>query len=281
MPPIESFMGVDNVSCKRHFFNSLEKYDIVICVVSQVLESGLGLTLLCMDNGKARDIDEFGIHAFCPAKELPRQLYQSPTEGFKVKDKVKGLVVNVNAETERVTVSLNERSLREDQEHIKLGHISEEDFPVHFSAVIPEKECAESLRKHQSQRWAFQCVADGIKYFKAGKQTEALQYLNKALQIDPTNVEALVARGALYANNESYHRAIKDFENALAENPSHQNARKYMFETLMAQSKVHEDKEEFADAEQYIRQALTIQPESVEAREALRFIFFRKVCVIF
>lgn len=31
-----------------------------------------------------------------------------------------------------------------------------------------------------------------------GKQTEAIQYLNKALQIDETNVEALTARGALY-----------------------------------------------------------------------------------
>ena len=29
------------------------------------------------------------------------------------------------------------------------------------------------------------------------KQTEAMQMLNKALQIDYTNVEALVARGAL------------------------------------------------------------------------------------
>lgn len=41
-------------------------------------------------------------------------------------------------------------------------------------------------------------VADGIKYFKMGKQPEAIQYLNKALQIDETNVEALTARGALY-----------------------------------------------------------------------------------
>lgn len=41
-------------------------------------------------------------------------------------------------------------------------------------------------------------MADGIKYFKMGRQTEAIQYLNKALQIDETNVEALTARGALY-----------------------------------------------------------------------------------
>ena len=33
--------------------------------------------------------------------------------------------------------------------------------------------------------------------FKKGRQVEAMQHLNKALQIDEKNVEALVARGAL------------------------------------------------------------------------------------
>lgn len=41
-------------------------------------------------------------------------------------------------------------------------------------------------------------VAEGVSHFKAGKHTEAMQHLNKALQIDSENVEALVARGALY-----------------------------------------------------------------------------------
>ena len=41
-------------------------------------------------------------------------------------------------------------------------------------------------------------VAKGVELFKEGNHMEAMQYLNKALQIDATNVEALVARGALY-----------------------------------------------------------------------------------
>ena len=40
-------------------------------------------------------------------------------------------------------------------------------------------------------------VAQGIAFFKEGRPTEAMQQLNKALQIDANNVEALVARGAL------------------------------------------------------------------------------------
>ncbi|XP_061185508.1 tetratricopeptide repeat protein 14-like [Saccostrea echinata] len=323
MPPIESFMGVDWTAARRHFFNSLERYDIVIGVVTSSLESGLVLTLLCLDNDKARDIDEMKLTAFCPAKELPRVPYQSPMEAFTVKDKVRGVVVNVNSESERIIVSLNERALSEEQEHIKLGLINADEFPVQYrrklhirgltfdellhsilgfnnvgnvpyllgvlkledsssymrglhKLKLPEKEMAEGLRKQQSQKWAHQSVAEGIKYFKMGKQTEAMQYLNKALQIDALNVEALTARGALYANNESYTKAMEDFEEALKINPNHQNAKKYMYETLLAVARMKEDIDNFEEAEIYIKRALDIEPQSVEAREALRFLLYKK-----
>jgi tetratricopeptide (TPR) repeat protein len=37
-----------------------------------------------------------------------------------------------------------------------------------------------------------------------------------------------------YANSGSFQKAIEDFETALKLNPNHQNARKYMGETLVA-----------------------------------------------
>jgi len=40
-------------------------------------------------------------------------------------------------------------------------------------------------------------VAAGVDHFKHGRQTEAMQMFNKALQIDADNVDALVARGAM------------------------------------------------------------------------------------
>jgi len=43
-------------------------------------------------------------------------------------------------------------------------------------------------------------VADGVDHFKHGRLTEAMQMFNKALQIDADNVDALVARGALYVD---------------------------------------------------------------------------------
>ena len=40
-------------------------------------------------------------------------------------------------------------------------------------------------------------VVQGVKLYKEGKQMEAMACSNKALDIDPDNVEALVARGAM------------------------------------------------------------------------------------
>ena len=77
-------------------------------------------------------------------------------------------------------------------------------------------------------------VVQGVEMVKQGKQLEAIQHLNMALKIDPTHSEALVARGAVYANNACYLKAIEDFETALESNPKHHNAKKYLVETKTA-----------------------------------------------
>lgn len=70
-------------------------------------------------------------------------------------------------------------------------------FLSHCSCPLNDKDYASELRKMQNAKWALKSVAEGIKYFKTGQETEAFQCLNKALHIDPINVEGLVARGAL------------------------------------------------------------------------------------
>ena len=44
---------------------------------------------------------------------------------------------------------------------------------------------------------AINSVAAGVKSFKAGEHSKAMKMLDHALDIDPDNVEGLVARGAL------------------------------------------------------------------------------------
>ncbi len=40
-------------------------------------------------------------------------------------------------------------------------------------------------------------VVRGVERFRAGRNLEAMQHLNRALEVDKDNIEALVARGAL------------------------------------------------------------------------------------
>ncbi|XP_067003369.1 NK-tumor recognition protein isoform X2 [Anabrus simplex] len=137
---------------------------------------------------------------------------------------------------------------------------------------FPEPEYATELRQVQASKWAFRSVAEGIEHFKSGRHSEAFQCLNKALNIDPRNVEGLVARGALYANSGSFQKAIEDFETALKLNPSHQNARKYMGETLVALGRSFEDENKFEDALKAYENCLSLIPFHEEAQNSIEFL---------
>ncbi len=50
----------------------------------------------------------------------------------------------------------------------------------------------------------------------------------QALEVDANNTDALVARGAAYANLKRFEEAAADFERALQIKPSHENARQYL-----------------------------------------------------
>lgn len=134
---------------------------------------------------------------------------------------------------------------------------------------FPESDYAPELRQKQASQWAFRSVADGIEHFKNGQQVEAFQCLNKALNIDPRNVEGLVARGALYANRGSFLKGLKDFENALLLNKYHVNARKYMGETLVALGRSYEEENRIPDAIKAYSDCLNLLPQHEQARTSL------------
>lgn len=119
----------------------------------------------------------------------------------------------------------------------------------------------------------YRSVAEGIEHFKEGRHSEAFQCLNKALSIDPRNVEGLVARGALYANSGSFKKAVDDFETALRLNASHANARKYMGETLVALGRSYEEDNNIEEAKNAYQACLNIIPLHDEARNSLDFLW--------
>ncbi|XP_056421248.1 tetratricopeptide repeat protein 14 isoform X1 [Hyla sarda] len=132
-----------------------------------------------------------------------------------------------------------------------------------------EQDYAPSLRRKQSSSWALKCVKTGVDYFKLGRHVDAMNEYNKALEIDPKNVEALVARGALYATKGSLNKAIDDFEIALENCPTHKNARKYLCQTLVERGGQLEEEDKLLNAETYYNKALTIDKSFTEAEEAL------------
>ncbi|ALC45672.1 CG6621 [Drosophila busckii] len=138
-----------------------------------------------------------------------------------------------------------------------------------LKAGFPDNEYATELRQKQASQWAFRSVADGIEHFKNGQQVEAFQCLNKALNIDPRNVEGLVARGALYANRGNFLKGLKDFETALMLNKYHVNARKYMGETLVALGRSYEEENRIPEAVKAYSDCLNLLPQHEQARSSL------------
>ncbi|XP_073215400.1 tetratricopeptide repeat protein 14 isoform X3 [Lepidochelys kempii] len=138
-----------------------------------------------------------------------------------------------------------------------------------------EEDFAIALRKKQSASWALKCVKIGVDYFKVGRHVEAMNEYNKALEIDAQNVEALVARGALYATKGSLNKAIDDFEVALKNCPTHRNARKYLCQTLVERGgHCHmnvrlEEEDNLLNAQNYYKKALILDETFKEAEDAL------------
>ena len=62
-------------------------------------------------------------------------------------------------------------------------------------------------------------VARGSGYLKDGKKQEAINSFNKAIVLNPSNIEAYEARGAAYFFNGQYELAAADFERVLKEDP--------------------------------------------------------------
>jgi tetratricopeptide (TPR) repeat protein len=82
----------------------------------------------------------------------------------------------------------------------------------------------------------------------------------------------LVARGALNANSSRFQKAIVDFEAALKIQPNHNNAKKYLGETLLALGRSFEEENKFEEAQKTYIQCLNINPHHQEALASLNYI---------
>ena len=161
-------------------------------------------------------------------------------------------------------------------EEIGLSNLAGKSTLMSNIYPVPAQSYAKHLRKRQNANASFHHVARGVKHFKAGENSEAFQCLNAALRIDEENVEGLVARGALYANNGSLPKAIADFEAALKIKRTHKNAQKYLLETLIAMAQKYEEDNSLSLASDTYTKILFQNPDHFGARKELCRVMLKR-----
>uniref|UniRef100_A0A8C6GY95 Tetratricopeptide repeat domain 14 n=1 Tax=Mus spicilegus TaxID=10103 RepID=A0A8C6GY95_MUSSI len=271
MPPLEQFMEIPGMDRRELFFRDIERGDIVIGRISSIREFGFFMVLICLGSGIVRDISHLEITALCPLRDVPSHSnHGDPLSYYQTGDIIRAGIKDIDRYHEKLAVSLYSSSLPPHMAGIKLGVITSEELPLYYSKNFSEDDFASALRKKQSASWALKCVKIGVDYFKVGRHVDAMNEYNKALEIDKQNVEALVARGALYATKGSLNKAIEDFELALENCPTHRNARKYLCQTLVERGGQLEEEEKFLNAESYYKKALTLDETFKDAEDALQ-----------
>jgi len=309
MPPYEVFGYINKETKLKHFLNELSEGEIIITSISSKTISGLILKVLCTYTEPIRCVSDINVRGFCPASipglsigdNLCCEVLEVAPEscklvcgikGVKCHKKYKDLLGLFNMENCPQTFKLFHAGKNNESYDSMLRNstgfknpsnicnlelitgLSDDRYSIlpALSGNFPEKEIALELRKVQSAQWAIQSVSDGIKYFKAAQHSEAFLCLNKALTIDSLNVEAYVARGALYANLSRFQKAIEDLKTALKINSKHVNGRKYLGETLMGYARTLESQNKLEEALQYYEECLQVIPDHDEAKASIEYL---------
>lgn len=309
MPPYEVFGYVNKEMKLKNFYNELTEGEIVITSISSKTISGLILKVLCTYTEPIRCVSDINIRGFCPASipglsigdNLCCEVLEVVPETCKLVCGIKGIKCH-----KKYKDLLGLFNMDNCPQMFKLFHAGKNDESYDYmlqnstgfknpsnicnlelitglsddrhsilpalSGNFPEKETALELRKVQSAQWAIQSVSDGIKYFKAGQHSEAFLCLNKALTIDSLNVEAYVARGALYANLSRFQKAIEDLKSALKINPKHVNGHKYLGETYIGYARTLESQNKLEEALQYYEECLQVLPDHDEAKASIEYL---------
>jgi tetratricopeptide (TPR) repeat protein len=88
-----------------------------------------------------------------------------------------------------------------------------------------------TIQQERNRHLSTQLTIDGIDLCRKSRYGEALSLLKQAIELLPTNVDALVAIGACYANMGSYRESISQLELALSLKPNDSNALLYLNRT--------------------------------------------------
>ena len=100
-------------------------------------------------------------------------------------------------------------------------------------------------------------LARGNGYMKDGKRQQALAAYNKALALNPDNLDVYAARGAVHYFNGQYTLAVQDFERVLQQDP-------YRSDIYTAYASVLAAQGDFQNALKVLNVAQQLRPEQAE-----------------
>ncbi|MDQ7788311.1 MAG: tetratricopeptide repeat protein [Thermodesulfovibrionales bacterium] len=125
------------------------------------------------------------------------------------------------------------------------------------------------LKEHLTQEAAKQYFQIAKLYNEKREMEKAIEYYQKALNIDPVNMETILDLSSAYEKTDKRKQATEQINEAVALFP--QNA-----EILLRAAEIHVGAALFDQARQYLAQIKELEPANVKARKLLGEVYIRE-----
>jgi Tfp pilus assembly protein PilF len=109
----------------------------------------------------------------------------------------------------------------------------------------------------------------GIAYERCGHSQKAIDALSKAVNLNPSNVDARLNLASMYANQGHTGSAIQQFKQIIQIDGSNPTALTNLSKLLVAEKKLDE-------AKHYLREAIAHDPNNAEAHWQLGYIYWKE-----
>ncbi|RDD43224.1 Tetratricopeptide repeat protein 14 [Trichoplax sp. H2] len=295
MPPLEQYMGSSVEQRRQLVYQTLKIGDIVDGIVTSKRPFGLSVLLLSLYNHRQLHMSNLEIYASCHASEFeiypdkPVHSRLKQIEDYAVDDFVRGVIYKIDISSDEIMISLQQEKLLKLFKNVTLGMIEKADIPYFCTEKIMKSRDTnwEDYNQYLKKQPAFyntksintlsnllgidkkakiaflneqQSLAIAIEYFKQGNNSEAMIQIQQSLKIDKSNYEAIVAKGAIMANEGHFEAAIDSFEEALQLNPKHRNGLKYLCETLQTMAERSINDLDYRTASKFYEKLLKYNP---------------------
>ena len=166
------------------------------------------------------------------------------------------------------------RNAQLDKRRLAYGRLAEigtmEDIPLLMAALWDEQELIRGIAEQSV--WGIWLRTDdpvvdplfqtGLQLIAEDQPAAAIEKLNQVIELRPEFAEAWNNRGNAYSVLGEEDRALADYERALTLNP-------YEFGTLESIGEIWINRRDYRKAAEYFRRALDLNPNRLQAAEAL------------